>query len=1089
MTSNFAFLKDRFPELAQLGALAEKYWVSDPNSCLIKLGMMGETIVNLMFSFDDIPLPAGDRNNAAARIQALRREGLLDEDTAGMLHILRQARNKAVHDNFSSVDASGQLLPKIYGICEWFMQTYGDYAYEHRPFRAPEEEPALPAMKPEEKKALREREDRETEKLRESTLKKAAETKPVKREARKRLALETLANQRPLTEAETRQLIDAQLRQVGWEADTENLRWSCGTRPQKGRNLAIAEWPCEGGYADYALFIGTALYAVIEAKADSKDVSGILDGQGRQYAETVRFEGGARQTGAWGDGGKYRVPFLFAANGRPYFAQYEMASGVWFRDLRGGEPPRALRGWISPEGILDKCGENIKKSSDALASLSRDFLTDRDGLSLRKYQVEAIEAAETAIAGGRKSVLLAMATGTGKTRTILGMIYRFLAAERFRRILFLVDRIALGDQAMDVFQSVKLEKLMPLTDIYDVKAIDEKEIGRETRVRLATVQSMIPQIFGTGEEKPSVTDYDLIIVDEAHRGYFGDQEMTALESVCRDQRDYQSKYRAVIDYFDAVKIGLTATPSIETAKIFGQPVYTYSYRDAVIDGYLADHDAPHIIKTKLSEEGIHYKRGDAAVIYDPVTHDVINAASLPDELDFDIEDFNKKVITEDFNRTVLEEIVRDIDPEDPMQGKTLIFAVNDRHADLIVKILKDYYTALGVPEEAVMKITHKTGNPRQVQDAVKRFKNERWPNIAVTVDLLSTGIDVPEITAVVFLRRVKSRILFEQMLGRATRLCQKIHKTHFDIYDAVGVYESLEDVITMPPAAGPEDTFKTLADQLEKAEKRADTIFLILRTAARLQRKAKAASAGDAAEFEEAAGEPPASFARRLRELPPEEARERILANREALEALDRVKERKRRLLVISDKPDEITEHVRGYGGSRTPEDYLRAFADYVTSHINEIPAMETVIRRPRDLTRADLIALKKKLAREGYDERALSTAVSQRANAEITADIISLIRRAALGSPLVSHEERIRRAVKKLKDAHRFTSMEENWLKRIEQYLIKDSVIRAETFDEDPRFSSAGGYQKINKAFSGRLGDILRELNTYLYEDHGRRA
>ena len=99
MTSNFAFLKDRFPELAQLGALAEKYWVSDPNSCLIKLGMMGETIVNLMFRFDDIPLPFGDRNNAAGRIQVLRREGLLDDEMADTLHVLRQLRNKAVHAN------------------------------------------------------------------------------------------------------------------------------------------------------------------------------------------------------------------------------------------------------------------------------------------------------------------------------------------------------------------------------------------------------------------------------------------------------------------------------------------------------------------------------------------------------------------------------------------------------------------------------------------------------------------------------------------------------------------------------------------------------------------------------------------------------------------------------------------------------------------------------------------------------------------------------------------------------------------------------------------------------------------------------
>ena len=173
-----------------------------------------------------------------------------------------------------------------------------------------------------------------------------------------------------------------------------------------------------------------------------------------------------------------------------------------------------------------------------------------------------------------------------------------------------------------------------------------------------------------------------------------------------------------------------------------------------------------------------------------MTGEITNSELLDDELDFDIESFNRQVITENYNRTVLAEIARDIDPESPEeQGKTHIYAVDDQHADMIVSILKKIYSETGVDNDAIMKITGSVGggNKKKVQEAIKRFKNERYLSIVVTVDLLTTGIDVPEITTLVFMRRVKSRILFEQMLGRATRLCPEIHKTNIEIYAPDGV--------------------------------------------------------------------------------------------------------------------------------------------------------------------------------------------------------------------------------------------------------------------------------------------------------------
>ena len=156
----------------------------------------------------------------------------------------------------------------------------------------------------------------------------------------------------------------------------------------------------------------------------------------------------------------------------------------------------------------------------------------------------------------------------------------------------------------------------------------------------------------------------MIIVDEAHRGYILDKEMGEEETLYRDQNDYRSKYRSVIDYFDAVKIALTATPALQTTEIFGRPVYTYDYRTAVIDGFLVDHDAPHIIKTRLSEEGIVFEAGSTVPIYDPVTKQIINSDLLDDDLKFEVDSFNKEVVTENFNRTVLTEIANDIDPFD-----------------------------------------------------------------------------------------------------------------------------------------------------------------------------------------------------------------------------------------------------------------------------------------------------------------------------------------------------------------------------------------------------------------------------------------
>lgn len=1087
MKSNFAFLKSHFPVLANFGILAEKYCYSDSNSCIMKLGMIGETIVNLMLTYDKIKIPP--ECNAVTKIKILSLQGLLTPDLSDILHALRKARNKAAHTNYENIKEGQTLLEMAYSLCEWFMQTYGDWEYKHCKFVMPTEADA---------QSITDNDDKAAEqKMLEESEKIAAAAKAVAADERRKRAL-VAASQRQKSEAETRYMIDTQLRKVGWEADTENLRYAKGIRPQKGKNLAIAEWPTlsaagNKGRADYALFAGEKLVAVIEAKAEHKDIPSVIDYQCKEYAQNIRPEDEKYVITTWG---KYKAPFVFATNGRPYLAQLETKSGIWFLDLReSANMPKALRGWISPDGMLKLLESDIEKADKALQTLPYDFLRDKDGLNLRQYQLNAIQAAENAVINGQKNILLAMATGTGKTRTVLGMIYRFLKTGRFNRILFLVDRTALGEQAEDVFNEVKLEDLKTLNDIYDIKTLEDAVFEDETKVHIATVQGMVKRLLYNDEERqPSVTDYDLIVIDEAHRGYLLDKEMGEDELLYRDQLDYQSKYRMVIEYFDAVKIALTATPALHTTQIFGKPVFKYTYREAVIEGYLVDYDAPHKIKTQFNTEGIKYNKGEALALYDPVTHEITNSEVLQDEMNFDVEKFNKQIITPSFNRTVLEEIARDIDPEDVMQGKTLIYAVDDEHADLIVKILKEIYTNYGIDNDAVMKITGRVagGNKRKVQEAIKRFKNERFPSIAVTVDLLTTGIDVPEITTLVFMRRVKSRILFEQMLGRATRLCPKINKTHFEIYDPVGVYDSLEEVNTMQPvSADPKTTFAQLLDGLEVLEDEAHIKNAVAQIIAKLQRVKRRLTKEEIAEFKDlAAGLTLEGFIQKIESLPAAEARNTLLMEASLLEMLDDKHRHGGYTKVISDKQDKFLIRERGFGkNEQRPEDYIEAFEDFVKNNVNEIAALNIICTRPKELTRETLKSLRMALAQNGFTTQQLNTAVSEITSEEITADIISLVRRYAIGSPLVSHQARIRRAVDKLKKAHNFSRVELNWLSRIESYLLNESVMNVKVFDEDERFKTNGGYKRLNQIFRNNLEGIITELNEYLYDDGGRTA
>ncbi len=888
-----------------------------------------------------------------------------------------------------------------------------------------------------------------------------------------------------LDEAATRKLIDRQLRDAGWEVDSQRLTFEHGVRPTRGKNLAIAEWPTiadgKAGWADYVLFAGLQVVAVVEAKRKHKDVMGVIP-QAKRYSLGYAVQGDEHlpEGSPWG---ALKVPFLFATNGRPFLRQLRTKSGIWFLDARRPQNhPVPLEGWYTPEGLLDLLRLKV---DDAYAQLKVEPMPYID----REYQRSAILAVEKGLEEGKRELLVAMATGTGKTRTCIGLCYRLLKTKRFRRVLFLVDRNALGKQTADALKDLRLENLQTFTDIFDVKELADLKPERDTRLHIATVQAMVRRVLGPHTEQsekdiPPVDQYDCIVVDECHRGYLLDRELSDREFLFRDEDDYISKYRRVLDHFDAAKIGLTATPAIHTKEVFGSPVFSYSYREAVVDGFLVDHEPPIRIVTKLAHDGIHYQAREEVLMLDRSTQ-TLNKEELPDELAFDVETFNRRVITESFNRVVLAELANHIDPE--QDEKTLIFCATDEHADMVVLLLKEALAAKygTVDDDAVAKITGNTDRPLE---AIRRYRNERQPNIAVTVDLLTTGIDVPKIANLVFLRRVRSRILYEQMIGRATRLCPEIGKERFRIFDAVDLYSAIKDVTDMKPVVvNPQVTFEQLVKEVlegKEDELRRASLEELL---AKLQRK-KRGLKGEAEErFASAAGMDVKELARFLKNGTIGDAADYLRSHAALAPFLDRTLGSQQYKLVVSEHIDELREVAHGYGkhGSRPPGDYLEAFRKFIDANLNRLPALLVVAQRPRDLTREDLRQLKLALDQEGYNEKSVQTAWRDQKNEDIAATIVGYIRQLTLGSPLVPYAERVDRAVQRLKKAHKFTDPQVKWLERIAKGVKLETVVDRASLDTG-QFKADGGFARLNKVFDGKLDALLGELAEEVWKDAG---
>jgi type I restriction enzyme R subunit len=1174
--SNFEFLKGVNDILYRIACAAENNFPDDPNTTLVKLRMFGESAAKHLGKL----LCIESQDTQLDLLRELAKVSWVDDSIIKIFHELRVIGNKAVHKYHEDLNDAEMCLRLTFRLSVWYyrlltkdddfqtplfilptsQQSNDDAAKQIDELKAAlaeaeQQSKHHQAQSKSEVVAQQNKlvalqgyisilESKQTETIEQTQARIAAleaqlkakdaeiakKTEAERKAYKKQITEQAASRSLGLSEPETRYLIDLQLRQAGWEANTQLLKYAAGTRPEIGRNIAIAEWPTgldetgKAGFADYVLFAGLLPIAVIEAKKQNLDVMAKLS-EAYRYSHTfdmqfLRDELNNHYKNSdqfslindhfptykplWLDSDgttQFNIPFCYSANGREYRAAVKTKSGIWHRDVRSStNQAKALPAWHSPEELMAK----LERNNDVLNNWFSQN-PDYSPLSLYYYQEDAVKAIEQGIIDGKQEMMLAMATGTGKTRTAIGIMYRLIQSQRINRILFLVDRRSLGIQAIGAFEDVRIND-ETFSSIFNVKGLTDKFPEDSTKIHVATVQSLVKRVLQSDETVP-VGRYDCIIVDEAHRGYVLDSEQTEGEEQFRNAQDYISSYRRIIEHFDAVKIALTATPALHTREIFGDPIYRYTYRQAVIDGYLNDQEPPIKIVTQLSQNGVHFAKGEQVERLSYQGELIID--ELADEQDFEVADFNRNLIAPNFTKAICDELVNHIDPTGLQ--KTLVFCVDNDHADMMVERLRlsfgEKYPQL--EHDAIIKITGASDKDSdKVQSMITRFKKERLPNIVVTVDLLSTGVDIPSICNIVFVRKVRSRILYEQMKGRATRLCPQVGKTSFRIFDAVDIYATLESVDSMKPVVvRPSVDIQTLVNEITDSEtykvKEADGRSFAAHShdllVTKLQRVIGQAMYNrqynkeiDQAviRFDEICqdtiGCDFANLGHTLKQKGPKWTAEIFNQVDNLVPRIERLKnlinEQSKRP-IFTDIDDKVISVDHLYGDYDNPEDFLEAFDKLVDVNVNQSAALQTVLTKPRDLTRKALVELQEWFDAQHFDESTLRKAWAKKTNQDIAARLIGHIRRAAMGQALLPFDQRVDNALAKILQQADWTAEQITWLKRLADSL-KESVVLDDNTFKMGNYKRRGGKTRLEAVFNDELARILSDFNDYIWDE-----
>lgn len=743
--TNFSFLKEKttYALFAPACIEAERIFAASPAMCAVGCRKALELAVKWVYAADtSMEMPYRDNLQSLLHEPSFR--FAVDRNTWGKLPFIVKLGNEAVHTERNVQKGDALLcLQSLFEFIQWIDYCYGT-AYEERKFDPtliPAEKIAVDVKKIKEQESLLDEKQAEIEKLRKQIEEMSARFTAEKDQHKKERTFQS----EDLSEFATRKrFIDVDLREMGWklegvDADVQVEYEVDGMAGKAGQK----------GYADYVLFGKDGLpLAVVEAKRASKDPNNGWK-QAVLYADCLERKFGRR-------------PMIFITNGFETYYWDDQTS-----------PKRQVSGIFSKndlQKLMNRRTERLKLETVPIS----DKITDR------YYQKEAIRAVCGQIEKGFRKHLLVMATGTGKTRTASSLTDVLSRGKYVTNILFLADRTALVKQAKDDFKNY-------LPDMSLCNLCTNKD-DRNARIVFSTYPTMLNAIDDTktkdGQRLFTPAHFDLIIIDESHRSIF-------------------KKYRAIFQYFDAILVGLTATPKTDvdrnTYDFFemehGVPTYAYDYETAVYQDKVLVPYYNYEVKTKFLEEGITYddlSEEDKARYEDDFTEDGVMPEFIPSAA------LNQFV----FNEKTVDQVLQDLMERGihvaggDRLGKTIIFAQNKRHAQFIV----DRFNAL-YPQYHGNFAQRVVCDDSYAQTVIEDFKiPEKAPHIAVSVDMMDTGIDVPECVNLVFFKKVRSKAKFWQMIGRGTRLCKGLScidqidgeytdKRRFLIFDYCGNFE------------------------------------------------------------------------------------------------------------------------------------------------------------------------------------------------------------------------------------------------------------------------------------------------------------
>ncbi len=957
-------------------------------------------------------------------------------------------------------------------------------------------------------------------------------------------------------EQEARQRIDRQLDEAGWRVqnrDEANL--------SARRGVAIREFKLKSGhgYADYLLFVDGHAVGVLEAKPVDFTLTGV-EVQAAKYAQGLPDEL---------DAPIRPLPFCYLSTGAVTRFTNRLDPRPRSRTVFQIHRPETLAEWLSAVPLTDWLGEATTTTPSATSADPSDTATDpaapgaenrpstlRARLralpplvpgSLYANQIKAVTGLERSLHDDRPRALIQMATGSGKTIAAITAIYRLIKFGGARRVLFLVDRGNLGEQAEKEFESYRTpDDNRKFTDLYKVQRLTSGTIGASTKVVISTVQRLYSMLKGepyqedldeksVGELEPALAKeplpvvynptvppeyFDVIVIDECHRSIY-------------------TLWRQVLEYFDAYLIGLTATPAKHTYGFFEQNlVMSYTHEEAVAEGVNVDFEV-YRISTKITEQGAQIKRVEDVQIglRNRQTRKV--KWQKPDEdITYTATDLDRAVVAQDQIRTVVKtfknKVKTEIFPGRQVVPKTLVFAKDDSHAEDIVTCIRQEF-AQG--DEFCQKITYKTTG-KSAKDLIQEFRNRYYPRIAVTVDMIATGTDIKPIEIVMFMRSVKSRVMFEQMKGRGVRTIKpdelqavtpdSRRKTHFVIIDCIGVTETpLAD--THPLERNKSVSFKSLLEHVAMGGTNPEMVSSLASRLARLDKQCgpkereKIAEAAPGVSLPKLCAEivhalDPDRQEEKARELfalaaDQEPTDEQIESARKALvkeavqplatnpklrRCLDELKTQLEQI-IDTVTPDELTQAGFSKEAKEKAKSLVQSFEEFLKEHQREIDALQFFYSQPyrRRLRFADLKKLHEAIAappRQWTEDKlwAAYELVEQgkvrgaSAERRLT-DLVSLIRFALhQEQELVPFAERIReRFAAWLKtqetQGRTFTADQLRWLEMIRDHVAQSYEITIDDFEYTP-FSDAGYLAKAVELF-GQSGirAIIDELNEVL--------